>query len=169
MGYLRHERFSSADFWAYRDAQSDPKMRERFAQVHAAVPEAMISLSAIWGLKVELMDKPITDLHPLSSSAIGFLSLHNTKVSDLAPLRGMLLKQITFDETTVTDVSPLLDLPILEAAMVTQRATNLEVLRHHPTLQYLGWEGDWDAEHSRPKLTTAEFWQRYDTQKAAGK
>ena len=53
--------------------------------------------------------------------------------------------------------------------MVPQRATNLEVLRHHPTLQYLGWENDWDADANRPKLTTAEFWTRYDAQRAAKK
>ena len=82
----------------------------------------------------------------------------------------MRLKQIAFDETAVTDVSALLDMPILEAAIVTKRATNLEVLRHHPTLQYLGWEGDWggDGDGGHPRLTTAEFWQRYDALKAAG-
>ena len=59
-------------------------------------------------------------------------------------------------------------MPILEAAMVPRGATNLEVLRHHPTLKYLGWEDDWDTPNNRPKLTTAEFWTRYDAQQKAG-
>ena len=41
--------------------------------------------------------------------------------------------------------------------MVPRGAPNLEVLRHHPTLKYLGWEDDWDTLNNRPKLTTAEF------------
>ena len=65
-------------------------------------------------------------------------------------------------------MSPLLDMPNLEWALVTKNATNLEVLRQHPTLKYLGWEGDWDDANYRSRLTTAEFWQRYDAQKAAG-
>ena len=82
--------------------------------------------------------------------------------------RGRRLKPLRFDQTAVKDVSPLLDLPILEAAMVPRGATNLEVLRHHPTLKYLGWEDDWDTPNNRPKLTTAEFWTRYDAQQKAG-
>ena len=61
-------------------------------------------------------------------------------------------------------------MPILEAAMVPCGATHLEVLRHLPTLKYLGWENtnDWDEALARPKLTTAEFWTRYDAQQKAG-
>ena len=83
----------------------------------------------------------------------------------------MRLKPLRFDKSAVKDVSPLLDLPILEVAMVTRGATNLEVLRHHPTLKYLGWENanDWDDAAALPKLTTAEFWTRYDAQQAAGR
>ena len=81
----------------------------------------------------------------------------------------MRLKALNFDSTAVKDVSPLLDMPILEAAMVNREATNLEVLRQHPTLKYLGWESpDWDDPNRRPKLTTAEFWARYDALKGAG-
>ena len=147
---------------------NNSQMRERIAQVRAAFPNKEVSVTAAWGLKLDFYNTDFSDLPPLPPLPISFLSFNKTKVSDLTPLLGMRLRRITFDETAVTDVRPLLDLPILEAAMVTQRATSLEVLRHHPTLQYLGWEGDWDAEHNRPKLTTAEFWQRYDALKAAG-
>ena len=122
-----------------------------------------------WGVYADLLEQPVTDVTGLRQLPIDYLSLHKTRVTDLGPLRGMRLKQICFDATAVKDVSPLLDLPILEAAMVPQRATNLEVLRNHPTLKYLGWENDWDAGPNRPKLTTAQFWARYDAQHAAEK
>ena len=77
----------------------------------------------------------------------------------------MRLKEISLDPSAVKDVSPLLDLPILEAAMVPKDATHLEVLRHHPTLKYLGWQGDWDVANDRSRLTVAEFWKRYDALK----
>ena len=160
IGY-RNDRLSSpADFWAEYD---------RIAPIRAAVPDGNVSVSAVLGLKLELSGKDISDLRPLHPLPIDVLYLNKTKITDLAPLRGMRLKMLTFDETAVADVSPLLDLPILEAALVPQRATNLEVLRHHPTLKYLGWENDWDADANRPKLTTAEFWTRYDAQHAAKK
>ena len=160
---------SPAQFWADYDAQSEPQMRERLARVRAAVPEGEVSVTSAWGLKLSLVGTAISDLRPLRSLPIDFLALPRTQVTDLPPLRGMRLRMLTFDETAVADVSPLLDLPILEAAMVPQRATNLEVLRHHPTLKYLGWENDWDESANRPKLTTAEFWARYDAQHAAKK
>ena len=145
------------------------RSRERLAQIRAGVSEgsvgANVSVHAVFGLRVAVHNFALGDLGRLRPLPIDVLYLAKTKVTDLAPLRGMRLKMLTFDETAVADVSPLLDLPILETALVTQRSTNLEVLRHHPALQYLGWEGDWDADKNRPKLTIAEFWQRYDALK----
>ena len=167
----------AAEFWAEYDAQQANRARfeKNLAQVRAALPAlGMIATDRTkvvepWGVYADLLEQPVTDVTGLRQLPIDYLSLHKTKVTDLAPLRGMRLKQICFDATPVKDVSPLLDLPILEAAMVPQAATNLEVLRRHPTLKYLGWEKDWDDGNNRPKLTTAEFWARYDAQRAAEK
>ncbi|MES2925003.1 MAG: protein kinase [Verrucomicrobiota bacterium] len=111
----------------------------------------------------------VTDLSSIVSLPIDVLHTARSKVTDLSPLRGMRLKVLTFDDTAVTDVSPLLDMPILEAAMVTQGTTNVELLRDHSTLKYLGWEGaDWDVTTSRPKLTTAAFWARFEAKRRTG-
>ena len=175
-----------AEFWAEwdkdrplreeqekRQAQVRPEQEKNLAQVRAALSAlgiiaTEIEIKAPWGVYLELTNQPVTDVTGLRSLPIDHLGLFNSKVTDLSPLRGMQLKELCFDGTAVKDVSPLLDLPTLESAMVPQAATNLEVLRHHPTLKYLGWEKDWDMTNLHPKLTAAEFWARYDAQKRAG-
>ena len=162
---------TAAEFWARYDA---PQMKA-LRQIRAALPAlglpAGVRTDVVepWGVYLDIREQPFSDVRPLRSLPIDFLDLFKTKVTDLSPLRGMRLKQITFDASAVKDVSPLLEMPILEAAMVPQAAANLEALRHHPTLKYLGWENDWDNDAHRSKLTTAEFWARWDAQHAAKK
>jgi hypothetical protein len=165
-----------AEFWADYDVWKNlQEAREKnLAQVTAALPalgmaKGKTTIGEPWGVSVDLNNLPVADITGLRPLPIDVISLFETKVTNLAPLRGMRLKELSFAKTDVKDVSPLLDMPILEAATVTQGATNLGVLRQHPTLKWLGWEGDWDKDANRPKLTTAEFWARYDAQKAAGK
>ena len=174
------------EFWADWDA--DPRREEeekrieqmrvdrekRLEQVRTAlaelgiVPQAL-TIRDIWGVCLELNGRPITDVSPLRSLPVDHLSLYGTGVTDITPLRGALLREITFDHTEIKDVSPLLGMPNLESAMIPEAATNIEILRSHKTLKYLGWEGDFDVEAWHPRLTADEFWDRYDRRKAAGK
>ena len=57
-------------------------------------------------------------------------------------------------------------MPDLENTFVPRTAKNLDVLRRHPKLKYLGWEGDGNPDF--PTLTVAEFWARYDALPKAG-
>ena len=118
-------------------------------------------------MRLDIVRTRVSDVEPLRGMLLETLRAERTKIIDIAPLRGMRLKLLTFDYTAVSDVGPLFDMPILEAAMIPKNASNIEILRRHPTLKYLGWEGDWDEAASRPKLTTAEFWKAYDKKKAA--
>lgn len=95
----------ATDFWADYDAQNDPQMRERIAQIRAIIPDCWTLVTVAWGLKLKLYQTPIRDLSSLRPLPISFLSLLRTKVTDLAPLRGMRLKALTFEESAVTDVS----------------------------------------------------------------
>lgn len=156
----------AAEFFARR-APFDKSL----AQIRAALPslgldptQVLVTVGA-YGTILKIEGLPFADARPLRALPIDELSLHRSKVTDLSPLRGMRLKQLSFDDTPIPDVSPLLDMPILEAAMVPRAATNLEVLRRHPTLKWLGWEQDWDGNASRPALTTADFWARFDAER----
>ncbi len=165
--------YTGQDIEDIKDAEVFWREYDHLAEVRAAlsalgIVATEIEIKAPWGVYLELTNQSVTDVKELRSLPIDHLGLIYSKVTDLSPLRGMRLKQLCFDGTAVKDVSPLLDLPILESAMVPQEATNLEVLRHHPTLKYLGWEKDWDMPNLRPKLTAAEFWARYDAMQKAG-
>ena len=121
--------------------------------------------------ELNLSGTDVRDLTPLRGMPLEMLSLgyHSDsrpmKVSDISPLRDLPLKRLTLDGTQVTDLSPLADCRQLEKLVLPAhlKGKDLEVLRRHPSLQYLswGWPGDWD------KLTpAAEFWKEYDAKKA---
>ena len=159
----------AAEFWARYDAQEKTRLQidEQMPQISAAMPGAK-AVATVWGIKLLLDKLNISDLRPLRALSIDWLSLSGSEVTDLSPLRGLRMKVVDFNGTNVTDARPLLDMPMLEAVILGEHVTNLEVLRHHPTIKYLGWLDDWDYSISRSKLTTAEFWARYDAQKKAG-
>ena len=121
--------------------------------------------------ELNLSGTDVRDLTPLRGMPLEMLSLgyHSDsrpmKVSDISPLRDLPLKRLTLDGTQVTDLSPLADCKQLEKLVLPAhlKGKDLEVLRRHPSLQYLswGWPGGWD------KLTpAAEFWKEYDATKA---
>ena len=169
IGYEWDKMKPAADFWAEYDAKQkilDSKQMDlvqvKLALTSLGIIPPSLAVEEPWGVNLTLNRESISDARLLRPLPIDQLSLYQTKVTDLSPLRGMRLKELSIDETAIKDLSPLLDMPILEAAMIPQAAANIEVLRHHSTLKYLGWENDWDNGRNRPRLTTAEFWARYD-------
>lgn len=124
------------------------------------MPLVNLNLTSCWAL---------IDLRPLRGQSLKVLRLFKSQVSDLSPLLGMPLEHFYFDGTPVKDLRPLLEMPKLRRVMIPRTAENLEVLRELKSLEYLGWEGDWegDGDAGHPRLTPAEFWKRYDALKGA--
>ena len=118
-----------------------------------------------------MSNSSVADLAPLRGMPLVTLRLRQSHVTDLSPLRGMPLERLVCEETKVKDLSPLTELPKLREVMIPRAATNIEVLRPLRTLEYIGWEGDWqgDVNNGHLRLTPGEFWKRYDALKAAGK
>ena len=83
LGYI-----PAADFWFDYDAQRDPKMNERIAQIRAAIHDDRASVTATWGLRLNLANIAGLDLNLIRQLPIDFLSLCYTKITNLAPLRG---------------------------------------------------------------------------------
>lgn len=81
-----------------------------------------------------------------------------------------LLFEFLLRDSPYFDALRMLDMPVLQAANIERTASNIEVLRQHPALKYLGWgPEDRDGAANCSKLTTAEFWKRCAAQKAAGR
>lgn len=113
----------------------------------------------------------VADLTPLRDLPLKSLHLYKTRVVDLSPLRGLPLEDLYFDATPVRDLSPLLEIPTLRRVMIPRDADNIEILKQHKGLEYIGWEEDWYGHpHSgRPGWTAEQFWARWDQRKAEGK
>lgn len=122
--------------------------------------------------ELNLNGTQVADLSELRGMPLRSLIITSPSVADIASLRGLPLERLLCDFTAITDLRPLLDLPKLRSAMIPRAATNIEVLRAVKTLEYIGWEDDWNGESDdtgHSKLTAAEFWARWDRLKAEAK
>ena len=127
-------------------------------------------ISALHGTQtlkdLRLASTQISDLSPLEGLPLEQLTCNGCmRLSDIGPLKKCLaLTRLRLDFTGIYDLSPLQALDSLESLSVPQAAFNIRILQGHRSLRFLGWEGDWDGSHARPKLTFAEFWRRYEAQ-----
>jgi len=110
----------------------------------------------------------INDLSPLRGVRLKAISFFKTPVADLEPLRGSPVVKLAFMETAVTDVGPLLDCPNLEAVSLPRTVKNVEVLRKHPKLRYLGYTEGPGPDYL-PETTAEQFWKIYDALQAGKK
>ncbi len=165
---------TAVEFWKEHDEWEKrlPSLQAALVEVRSALKrtgfanaDTQVSLKVPWGVKVEAGDsRRILDLKTIRSLPIDYLNLNNSAVTDLSPLRGMQVRFLVLEKTKLTDVGPLLDMHDLEAVCLPEAATNIESLRGHPTLRYLG---AWDTEVARPLQTTMEFWKEYDAKQKA--
>ena len=111
------------------------------------------------GITLHLKALAVYDLSILRDLPIVRLDVSGSKVTDLSPLRGMKVKILNLQQTGITDFSPLLDMPALESVILPEKA-DIEILRKHRALRFIGYQADWDSGSQRPKLTAEEFWAR---------
>jgi len=160
-----------AAFWADYDAERQ-RLAPALAQVRAALPalglkdSPSILQTSPQGVRLNAMKSGIKDLSPLRGLSIAFLDLDANPFTDISPLRGLPLVWLSLGGSKVTDISPLLDCPTLESIMLPKGVTNVELLKKLPKLRYISDE-KFDLPSFQPGETAAEFWQRYDAQKAA--
>jgi len=147
-------------------------------------------LSPLKGLPLEslaIQGFPVKDLSPLEGMPLKLLSMKRTRVDDLTPLKGMPLKVLSIIDCSITDLSPLRGMPLtdlslegsaklqdltplldchhLERLIIPATCKNIECLRLHPTLKYLGYTGYFGHNGVGPSPTVAEFWKAYDAAK----
>ena len=92
----------------------------------------------------------IASLNPLVS-----LTLHKTKVTDLSPLSGSALQRLHIGETPVTDLTPLKGLSLTRLVFTPASIkTGLEVARSLP-VQEIGTKFD---EEGRDLMPPEAFW-----------
>jgi serine/threonine protein kinase/Leucine-rich repeat (LRR) protein len=121
---------------------------------------------ATWPLsEFKASDTKFSDLRLLAGKPIKTLDIQKTPVSDISPLRGMSVHTLILWGTKATDLHPIADLPDLEELIIPSEATDIEFLRHLPNLQKI--DNHPDSGAGIP--SSADFWRKYDAQKAAGK
>ena len=74
----------------------------------------------------------------------------------------MPVEELDISNNPITDYTPLLAMPNLEKLQVGPDLKNLEPLRRHPTLKFIGYD-------RAPYRPVAEFWKDYDAKQAVGK
>lgn len=121
-------------------------------------------LSSLRELEVlDLTETQFSDLRQLNTRNMKLLRLGNTKVTDLSPLAGFTLEKLHCDSVAVTSIRPLLRCEGLRWLIPPESATDIELLRAHPTLERLSYL--WNAE-SEPSLTSTEFWEQWKLRNA---
>ena len=128
-------------------------------------------LSPLQGMPLEslgLVAVPATDLHPLKGMALsGYLHAGGSGINDISVLKGMPLKELTLDGCkNLHDLTPLAECRQLERLTIPVHCADIEFLRSLPKLQRLGYDA---ADGLSKLLPVAEFWKKYDAQKAAAK
>ncbi len=107
---------------------------------------------------LDLTETNFSDLRLLKTKRMRLLRLGSTKVTDLSPLAGMALEKLHCDTVEVTSVYPLLTCTGLRWLIPPSAATDVELLRDHPTLERLSYA--WNAE-SEPTLAVSSFWKEW--------
>ncbi|MCW1916955.1 protein kinase [Luteolibacter sp. GHJ8] len=105
---------------------------------------------------LDLTETPLSDLTVIKVRRLKMLRLGSTKITDLSPLAGMFLEKLHCDAVEVTSIRPLLKCEGLRWLIPPVAATDIEVLRGHPTLERISYF--WNAE-SEPTMTAEEFWK----------
>jgi hypothetical protein len=72
----------------------------------------------------------------------------------------MPLALLTIDKTAVNDLEPLAHFPSLRMLCIPQGASNIDVLRKLPQLNYLAY--GFNTEKETPDKLAADFWLEYD-------
>ena len=114
-------------------------------------------LSSLTKLEVlDLTETNFADLGVLKTPRMRLLRVGSTRITDLAPLSGMSLEKLHCDSVEVTSIRPLLQCKGMRWLIPPAAATDVELLRGHPTLQRLSYQ--WLSE-SEPDLAVDQFWK----------
>lgn len=110
---------------------------------------------------LDLNLNPVASLSPLHGLLrLRFLALMGSRIPDLTPLRGTPLQELRLGPNSQPlDLAPLLGLHELKKLSVDRMHKNLNLLREHPTLEFI----DWGEGYKHKK----QFWAEYDAQQKA--
>ncbi|HBC88795.1 MAG TPA: hypothetical protein DCZ94_17775 [Lentisphaeria bacterium] len=89
-----------------------------------------IDEKGVW--KIDLNDKPVHNISPLTSLQISFLNLSRTGVGDLNALKNSKITDLYLDWTNVTDLSPLKGMPLKTLSLSGSQARDFSVLKDMP-------------------------------------
>ncbi len=111
-----------------------------------------------------LQTSVLTSLNEFTGCPIQNLRITCPVLTDISATRTMRLKRADLSECqALRDFTPLLACSALERLKVPPGVKEIEVLRNHPKLVALGYEG------GKPETPVAEFWKDFDAKRAAGK
>ncbi len=90
-----------------------------------------ITDDGLW--KIDLNDKPVSNLSPLTSLPISFLNISRSGAHDINALKGGgKLTELYLDWTNVTDISPLKGMPLKTLSLNGLRISDYSVLKDLP-------------------------------------
>jgi len=125
-------------------------------------------ISLLRGMPLTHLDMGVTgidDLTPLTGLPLKYLNLNKCPVTDLSPLRGMPLQQLYLQDCAkLQDLTSLADCLQLETLIIPATCKNIECLRSHPKLKWLGYT---TIGTGNLAPTVAGFWKAYDAQTAS--
>ncbi len=106
-------------------------------------------------IELNLRDIQIQNLAPLAVLPPTRLLLNTATKLDLNPLQRSAVIDLDIVDANVPAILPVFTCPKLESVTISRNATDVHLLRNHPTLRFLSYQSD--TVLRRPRTTVADF------------